>query len=260
AVLAAAPRLLPHDPARGDGGLDVPGTATVTLGLVALVYGLTGGRPVVAALGVAALAAFALIQRRAADPLVPPALLRTGTVGTGNLLMLPLGMVWVGTFFFLPLYQQRVLSHTPLVAGLTQLPLAAALMAAPLVAGRIRTTPVPGLLVLAAGLTWLARVPADGAFLPDLLGPLVLVGIGLGLSFVPITALGVTGVPAHRSGVAGGLVNTSRQVGGALGLSLLTSVAGLAPADRIGYRHAFLAAAALSLLAATAAALKGRTA
>ncbi|MEU6412248.1 MFS transporter [Microbispora sp. NPDC046933] len=274
-VLAAVPRLVPGDdrPPRG-GGLDLPGTLSVTLGLLGVAYGLGGGGWPTIAAGVALLGVFALWERRveqgaeqgikqgikqgAAVPLIPPSLLRTADVGIGNVLMLLLGMVWVGTFFFLPLYQQRVLGYSPLEAGLTQLPLALALVLAPLAAGRLRRTLVPGLLTLAAGLAWLARAPEHGTFLVDLLGPTVLVGAGLGLAFVPLTALGVTGVPGERAGVASGLITTTRQVGGALGLAVLTSVAGLAPAGVTGYRYAFLAAAAISLVAATAAFLKGR--
>ncbi|XVQ85427.1 MFS transporter [Microbispora siamensis] len=266
-VLVAVPRLVPGDdrPPRG-GGLDLPGTLSVTLGLLGVAYGLGGGGWAAIAAGVALLGVFALWERRveqglkqgAAVPLIPPSLLRTADVGIGNVLMLLLGMVWVGTFFFLPLYQQRVLGYSPLEAGLTQLPLALALVLAPLAAGRLRRTLVPGLLTLAAGLAWLARAPEDGTFLVDLLGPTVLVGAGLGLAFVPLTALGVAGVPGERAGVASGLITTTRQVGGALGLAVLTSVAGLAPAGVTGYRHAFLAAAAISLVAATAALVKGR--
>ncbi|MDQ0945951.1 MFS transporter [Streptomyces sp. V1I1] len=238
-ALVAAPLLVPADGLGRGGRLDLPGTVTATFGLLALVYGLSGaGRngwassqtlvPLLA--GAALLAAFVLIERQVADPLVPPGLLRTASVGKGNLIMLLLGMVWVGTFFFLPLYQQRVLGYSPLAAGLTQLPLALALMAAPVVAGRVGGTLVPGLLVLAAGLTWLARVPLDGTFVRDLLGPSLLIGSGLGLAFVPLTALGVTGVSVGRAGVASGLINTTRQVGGALGLALFTAVAALATA------------------------------
>ncbi|MBE3010825.1 MFS transporter [Microbispora sp. NEAU-D428] len=262
-VLVAVPRLVPGDdrPPRG-GGLDLPGTLSVTLGLLGVAYGLGGGGWAPIAAGVALLGVFALwerrVERQAAVPLIPPSLLRTADVGIGNVLMLLLGMVWVGTFFFLPLYQQRVLGYSPLEAGLTQLPLALALVLAPLAAGRLRRTLVPGLLMLAAGLAWLARAPEDGTFLVDLLGPTVLVGAGLGLAFVPLTALGVAGVPGERAGVASGLITTTRQVGGALGLAVLTSVAGLAPAGVTGYRHAFLTAAAISLVAATAALVKGR--
>lgn len=260
-TVLAGVRLAPPDgPVRG-GGLDLPGAVTVTAGLLAVVYGLGDGGPVVLGAGALLLAAFALIERRSADPLIPPGLLRTASVGPGNALMLLLGMVWVGTFYYLPLYQQRVLEYSPLVAGIAQVPLSAALMAAPVVAGRVRAPLVPGLVLLAAGLAWMARVPLGGTFLRDLLGPSLLIGTGLGLAFVPLTALGVAGVAASRSGVAGGLVNTSRQVGGALGLALFTAVAATATPGHgakadlaAGYRNAFLAAALVALATAIAAA------
>ncbi|MCX2181953.1 MFS transporter [Streptomyces sp. SKN60] len=193
-------------------------------------------------------------------------MLRNRSLVTGNILMLLLGAVWVATFFFLPLYQQKVLGYSPLEAGLTQLPLAAALMAASWGAGRLSKSLLPGLLVLAAGLLWLARLPVDGAFLPDLLGPSVLIGTGLGLAFVPLTALGVAGAEPRHAGIAGGLINTSRQVGGALGLAVLTPLAAPAAPELAalahGYRRALVAAALIALLAAAASAihlLRGRS-
>ncbi|MGW4469925.1 MFS transporter [Nonomuraea sp. NPDC004354] len=258
-ALTAVARLVAGDARTAGGRLDLAGAVTVTAGLTGVVHGLGGGGAVTVGVGVLLLAGFVLVERRAADPLVPAGLLRTASVGVGNLVMLLLGMVWVGTFFFLPLYQQRVLGYSPLAAGLTQVPLALALMLAPLAAGRLRAPLVPGLVTLAAGLAWLARAPENGTFLADLLGPSLLVGAGLGLAFVPLTALGVAGVPGERSGVAGGLINTTRQVGGALGLAVLASVAGLAPSELSGYHRAFAAAAAISLLAAVIAFTKRRT-
>ncbi|TLS43635.1 MFS transporter [Streptomyces montanus] len=266
-VLLSAPRLVPRDSRGRTGPLDLPGSLVMTAGLVLVVYGLgtRGGSTVLGVLlpaaGVFLLLNLVSIERRAKNPLIPPALLRNRSVMAGNLLMLPLGMVWLGTFFFLPLYQQKVLGHGPVTAGLTQLPLAAALMAASALAGRLRGTLVPGFVLLAGGLFWLARLPLDGAFLTDLLGPTVLIGLGLGLAFVPLTALGVTGVDVRHTGVAGGLVNTTRQVGGALGLAVLGSLAAPAAASAgagpvalaHGYRRALVGAAVIAVLAAIGA-------
>lgn len=271
-VLLSVPSLVPRDARDRTGSLDLPGALAMTTGLLLLVYGFGSRdgsvvRDLVPAAGIFLLLTLVSIERRAEDPLVPPVLLRNRSVVAGNLLMLPLGTVWVGTFFFLPLYQQKVLGYGPLTAGLTQLPLAAALMAASALAGRLRGTLVPGLVVLAAGLLWLARLPLDGAFPTDLLGPTILIGLGLGLAFVPLTALGVTGVDAPHTGVAGGLVNTTRQVGGALGLAVLASLAapaaGPAPAGPAalahGYRRAFVGAALIAVLTAIGAAVHQRT-
>ncbi|MCX4820208.1 MFS transporter [Streptomyces sp. NBC_01142] len=237
AVLVATWLLVGADRPRG-GSLDAPGAVTVTVGLVALTYGLSGFWPL-AVIGLALLGLFVVLQRRAADPLLPG---RMTVVAVPNVLMALLGAVWLGLFYFLPLYQQRTLGYTPLEAGLTQLPLAFMITLASWVTGRVsgRSVLPAGLLILAAGLAWLSRTPADGSFLLDLLGPTLLIGIGLGVAFVRLTALSSEGVPAADSGLAGGLVNATRQIGGAIGLSFLV----LFPS----YGGAFLACAAITLL------------
>ncbi|WP_327372501.1 MFS transporter [Streptomyces sp. NBC_01216] len=237
AAMAATWLLVGADQPRG-GSLDAPGAVTVTAGLVALTYGLSGPWPL-AVIGLALLGLFAVLQRRSADPLLPA---RMSVVAASNVLMALLGAVWLGLFYFLPLYQQGTLGYSPLEAGLTQLPLALVIALSSWVTGKVSGRPVlpVGLLVLAAGLAWLSRAPADGSFPVDLLGPTLLIGTGLGVAFVRLTAMSSTGVPAADSGLAGGLVNATRQIGGALGLSFLT----LLPSSGA----AFLACAALTLL------------
>ncbi|MEV0439454.1 MFS transporter [Streptomyces spectabilis] len=237
AVLVATRLVVEADRPRG-GSLDAPGAVTLTAGLVALTYGLSGRWPL-AVLGLALLGLFAVVQRRAAEPLLPP---RMRAVAAPNVLMALLGAVWLGLFYFLPLYQQRALDYSPLEAGLTQLPLALMITLSSWATGRLsgRAVLPAGLLALTAGLAWLARTPADGTFLVDLLGPALLVGSGLGVVFVRLTALASTGVAAADNGLAGGLVNATRQIGGAVGLSFLT----LLPS----FGAAFLACAALTLL------------
>ncbi|GGV11479.1 MFS transporter [Streptomyces spectabilis] len=237
AVLVATRLLVEADRPRG-GSLDAPGAVTLTAGLGALAHGLSGPWPL-AVLGLALLGLFAVVQRRAAEPLLPP---RMRAVAAPNVLMALLGAVWLGLFYFLPLYQQRDLDYSPLEAGLTQLPLALMITLSSWATGRLsgRAVLPAGLLVLGAGLAWLARTPADGTFLVDLLGPTLLVGSGLGVAFVRLTALASTGVAAADNGLAGGLVNATRQIGGAVGLSFLT----LLPS----FGAAFLACAALTLL------------
>jgi EmrB/QacA subfamily drug resistance transporter len=237
AVLVATRLLVGADRPRG-GSLDAPGAVTVTAGLVALTYGLSGPWPL-AVIGLALLGLFVVLQRRAADPLLPA---RMSVVAVPNVLMALLGAVWLGLFYFLPLYQQRTLGYSPLEAGLTQLPLALMVTLSSWATGKVsgRLVLPVGLLVLAAGLAWLSRTPADGSFPVDLLGPTLLIGIGLGVAFVRLTAMSATGVPAADNGLAGGLVNATRQIGGAIGLSFLT----LLPSSGA----AFLACAALTLL------------
>ncbi|WP_435060262.1 MFS transporter [Streptomyces sp. bgisy060] len=237
AVLVATWLLVETDRPRG-GSTDAPGMVTVTTGLVAFAYGLTGPWPL-AVVGLGLLGLFVVLQRRSADPLLPA---RMSVVAVPNTLMALLGAVWLGLFYFLPLYQQRSLGYSPLEAGLTQLPLALMITVSSWLTGRIsgrRVLPL-GLLVLATGLAWLSRTPADGTFLTDLLGPTLLIGAGLGVAFVRLTAMASTGVRAADNGLAGGLVNATRQIGGAVGLAFLT----LLPSPGA----AFLASAVLTLL------------
>ncbi|MGR6921877.1 MFS transporter [[Actinomadura] parvosata] len=248
AVLVATWLLVPADRPRG-GRLDLPGALAVTLGLTALTYGVSGGIWPATAVGALLLGLFLHLQRRSADPLLPVRILRAGSVGAANVLMALLGAVWLGLFFFLPLHQQRTLGYTPMEAGLTQLPLALTITLASWATPRLtrrltgRTVLAGGLVLLAAGLAWLARAPSGATFLNALLGPSVLIGAGLGAAFVQLTALSAAGVPAADSGLAGGLVNATRQIGGAIGLAVLTTVS-LAG----GYRATFVAAALLTLL------------
>ncbi|NYI03469.1 MFS transporter [Allostreptomyces psammosilenae] len=282
AVLVATAVLVPRGPAPTPDTrrLDLVGAGTITASLAALVLGLTGagrlGWTDPAVLGPLAAAAvllglFVRTERRHPAPLLPPRLLTTGSVGPANLVMALVGAVWVGLFFFLPLYQQQVLGDGPLRAGLAQLPLAAANILgsalAPRLARRLGPTGTltAGLAALATGLGWLSRLPADGGFLADVLGPSLIVGLGLGLAFVQLTGAAVGGVQAADAGLAGGLVNTTRQVGGAVGLAVLTSLAasatatattaGAPPATALteGYRLAFLTSATVIALAAACA-------
>jgi len=238
------------------GAVDVLGAVVSTVALTALVHALTAKNLLAGAAGLLLLAAFAARQARARTPLIPPRLLRTGKVAAANVAMTLLGAVYVGLFSFLPLYQQQVLHYSPLAAGLTQLPLALAVVTGSVLAPRLpaRAGTPAALAVLTAGLAWLAAGPdhgpfAAGSFAAHLLGPSLLVGAGLGIAFVRLTALSTDGVPAADLGLAGGLINTTRQLGGALGLALMTAVAPAA-AD---YTTAFLTAAVIAALTATTA-------
>ncbi|MFJ2397994.1 MFS transporter [Streptomyces sp. NPDC087843] len=280
-VLVAVAALVPHAAGRGAGRFDLLGTATVTLALTCLVWSLTTARGagwtdgrVLGALGAAAalLAAFAVLERRRPHALIPPRLLTTGQVAAGNLLMALLGSVWIALFFFLPLYQQQVLGCSPLVTGAGQLPLAGANMLGATLAPRISrriggpVTVTAALLTEAAGLMWLSRISAHGSYLADLLGPSILIGLGLSIAFVQLTALAVNGVPREDAGLAGGLVNTTRQIGGAIGLAALATLAGSVTARAstrqpplealtAGYRTVFTVAAAVLLTTALLALL-----
>ncbi|AQZ61574.1 hypothetical protein BKM31_08890 [[Actinomadura] parvosata subsp. kistnae] len=278
AVLLAVALGTPRAQPRGGGRFDPLGTLAITLSLTGLVWGLSTARAqgwtdgrVLGAFALAAVlgAVFVLVERRHPDPLVPPRLVRGGRVAAGNLLMALFGSVWLALFFFLPLYQQEVLGESPLLTGLGQLPLAGAIMAGSALSARLtarlgpRRTLLSALLVQAAGTLWLARISAGGSYLADVLGPSVLIGLGLSVAFIQLTDLSMDGVAREDSGTAGGLVNTTRQVGGAIGLAVLATLAGSVTAGSTsphlqaltdGYRAAFTASAAVLLATAVLAA------
>jgi EmrB/QacA subfamily drug resistance transporter len=218
---------------------DLPGAAAVTAGLSALVYALVrastvgwGSTQTIGALAAAAalLVSFVVIERHSAAPLVPFSFFRNRNVSAANATMIAAGAAILGLFYFLSLYMQKVLGYSAVKAGTAQLPLAvgiilAAGMASPLVARLgLRKLLIGGLAMFAGGLLWFAQLPIDGHYLPDILGPSLLIAIGLGLTFVPITILAETGVHDREYGLASGLLNTSQEIGGALGLAVLTTV------------------------------------
>ena len=272
----AAPRLIAESRApRAGQGLDVAGAVTMTGGLGALVYGLLGASqagwrsPRTAgslALAAVLLAAFVVIERRSRGPLVPFAVFRPRTLRASNVIMLLTGAAVLSLFFILSLYEQQVLDYSALKAGLSQLPLAVTTIAAAGAASRlvtragVKATLVGGLALFAAGLAWLAQVTVATSFTAGILGPSLLVGVGLGLAFVSLTIGAVSGVPGPQAGLASGLINSSQQIGGALGLATAATIAsgrtaqamasGAAAGSALtaGFRLAFLAGAAFAAL------------
>jgi len=220
---------------------DLPGAVTVTAGLALLVYALVdavnvgwGSTATLAKIAGAAvlLVAFIMIELRQRSPLMPFSIFRLRTLRGADTVALLIGMSLFSMFFFISLYMQQVLHFSALRAGLSYLPLAFAIILSAGVASvavtRFGFKPVllSGLLFVAGGLLWFSRVHASGgSFGSDVLGPSLLAGIGLGLSFVPVTIAAVTGTRPHEAGLASGLVNTAQQVGGALGLAILATVA-----------------------------------
>ena len=237
-----APRLLEESHAeRENRSFDIPGAITVTAGLALLVYALVDAVNVgwgssstllKIAGAVVLLAAFLAIELRSRAPLMPFSIFRLRTLRGADTVALLIGMSLFSMFFFVSLYMQQVLHFSALQAGLSYLPLAIAIIlsagAASVGVTRFGFKPilVVGLLFVAGGLFWFSRVPGTGGtFLSNVLGPSLLAAIGLGLSFVPVTIAAVTGTTPHEAGLASGLVNTSQQVGGALGLAILATVA-----------------------------------
>jgi len=239
-VLVAIPFLVGRDPAGDRQRMDIAGAATITAGLTALVAALSfagqlgWASPVTlgtSAAALALLAAFVLVERRAAHPLVPFAFFRNRDAATGNVVMLLAGGATTALFFALSVYLQEVLGYDALTAGISQLPLAgslvviAAVVPALIAKLGLRPTLVAALLVFAGGMLWLAAAGPHASFVGGLLGPSILIGAGLGAGFITATQLAVDGATAQDSGLASGLVNTSQQIGGALGLAVLGSVA-----------------------------------
>jgi EmrB/QacA subfamily drug resistance transporter len=263
---------------------DLPGAASVTAGLTAAVYAIVEAEKVgwtstqtLAVFSAAALllGAFVAIERRAVAPLVPFRIFRLRTVAGANLIMFLVGAAMFGLFYFLSLSMQQVLGYSALEAGLAQLPLAGTLVVAagivaPLVT-RLGSKPVTlaGLVIFAAGLVWFSSMPADADFVADLLGPSLVVAVGLAATFVALTVRAVEGINDAESGLASGLINTSQQIGGALGLAVLTAVATgrteavagkLAPAVALneGFQAGLLVAAGIVVVAVVLTAVVAR--
>ncbi len=256
---------------------DLAGAVSITGSLATLVYALVeapgagwGSTRTIGLFAAAAalLAAFVAIERRSAAPLVPSTIFRLRTLIGANVVGIHLWAVMYGMIFFTTLYLQGVLGLSAIDAGLAYLPLAIAIMIAAGFASRLVSAigykPVicAGMLLIAVSMAWFSRVAADGSYVADVLGPMFLCGMGLGLSFVPQTIAAVSGVAPHEAGLASGLVTTSQQVGGALGLAVLSTVAfsridhlasasGGAPTPVMltdGYAAAFLVASGIAAL------------
>lgn len=275
ALIAAAIASLAESRADLRPSPDLAGAVMVTGGLALLVYGIvsTDTRPwgspatvLTLVAGAALLAVFLLIESRVAShPLVPLGVFRLRSVATANAIAATIGAALFGMFFFLSLYLQQVNGYSPLEAGVAFLPAALSLLGGALVGTRIvtrlgaRRQLVFGPLMAAAGLAWLTQLSAGDGYLAHLFGPLVLAGLGVGLSFVPMTIAATADVPIHQAGLASGLINTSRQFGGAIGLAVMATVASAASTPTAGYDRAFWISAGTMVAGATLAlALPGK--
>jgi EmrB/QacA subfamily drug resistance transporter len=242
AAAALAPRTLIES--RSESGattLDLPGAVTVTAGLSLLVYAIVdavnagwGSTTTLLKIAgaVALLVAFLIIERRQRHPLMPLSIFRLRTLRGANIVGLLIGMSLFSMFFFISLYLQNVLHYSPIKTGISYLPLAIGIIVSAGAAAQLVTrlgfkTPlIAGLLLIAGGLLWFSQVPATGgSFAADVLGPSILAAFGLGFAFVPVTIAAVTGTKPHEAGLASGLINTAQQVGGALGLAILATIA-----------------------------------
>jgi predicted MFS family arabinose efflux permease len=275
-AFALSPRLLAETRMEGERRVfDVAGAVTVTAGLSVLVYALVdannagwGSTQTIGLIALSALllAAFVAIELRAAKPLVPFSIFRIRTLTGANVVGLLVGASLFSMFFFISLYMQQVLGYSAIHAGLSYLPLALVIMASAGVASQLVTKlgykPVlaAGLLFIVIGLAWFSRVSVGGSFLADILGPSLFAAAGLGFAFVTTTIAAVSGVEENEAGLASGLINTSQQIGGALGLAVLSAVAISATSDAAstgsnqlsalteGFQAAFLGGSLIALL------------
>ncbi|MEU0477898.1 MFS transporter [Streptosporangium sp. NPDC006013] len=273
ATLAAVPALLPAVQGKR-GSVDVLGAIAVTTGIALAVYAIVrapeqGWNSAATLLelagALALLIVFLVIQRTVREPLMPLGIWRTPGLATANLAMALLGAAWIPMWYFLNLYLQQVLGYGAFASGAALLPMTIAIMifmigitarllgrfgAKPLIAG--------GLLVLAAGVAGLSLVRPDGAFVSDVLPASLIAAVGMSLAYIPAMMSAMSGVRPQESGLASGIVNTTYQVGSALGLAVMTAIAtsqgaaelGNLPRLTDGFQAAFVGAGAVAAIGA----------
>jgi EmrB/QacA subfamily drug resistance transporter len=258
---------------------DTAGAVSVTAGLSLLVYALVDATDAgwgstqtlgLFALSAALIAAFVAVELRSDAPLVPFRIFRIRTLTGANAVGLLVGASLISMFFFITLYMQQVLGYSPIHAGLSYLPLAIMIIVASGIASQLVTRlgykPVlaAGMVFIAAALAWFSQVSVGGGYVTDILGPSLLAATGLGFAFVTTTIAAVSGVRNQESGLASGLINTSQQIGGALGLAVLATIANSRTDDLMassggdpsaltnalteGFQAAFLGGAAIAVL------------
>ena len=243
---------------------DLGGAVTVTGGLMTLVYAIvkaeTDGWGSTTTIGLFVLAAlligtFLVIETRSPEPLVRLSIFRIRSLSTANITMFLVASGMFAMFFFNTLYVQRVLGYKPLEAGVAFLPFTAGIMISAGLASnfapRIGVRPVAavGMVLTAIGMLLFARMPVDGSYVSDVLPGMIVASLGMGAVFMPLTLVATTGLEDSDQGLASGLFNTSQQIGGALGLAILSTIAagrthGGSPAELVhGFHYAFVGAA-----------------
>jgi EmrB/QacA subfamily drug resistance transporter len=221
-------------------GFDIPGAIALTASLVLMVFALVkstswgwaSARTIgTLAVSIILLAAFILIERRTTSPLVPLSIFGNRSLSVSNVVSLALGASIFSMFYFLSLYMQEVLGYSALRTGIGYLTIASAIIIAAGAAQAlvakfgIRSVMTLGMLLAAGGLVYFTQISPHGSYAATLLPGFLLAGVGLGLSFVPVTIGAVSGVVADEAGVASGLITTTQQIGGALGVAVLSTIA-----------------------------------
>jgi EmrB/QacA subfamily drug resistance transporter len=263
AAIALAPLLLQES--RADVAhrhFDFPGAISITAGLMLLVYAMTratsdgwgSGSTLALLAGAAALVlAFVAIELRSPSPLLPLRIFRSRTLSATNAAMAIVGAVAFSEFFVLTLYLQDVLHYSAVMSGAAFAGFALSVVVlsnvAQVIVGRfgVRPTLTAGLLLSAISVAWLTQLPVDGHYFWDLFPAFVLGGAGMGLSFVPVTIASLTGVERSDAGVASGLINTSRQIGGAIGIAAISAVAASSTSHYVRAHSAITATSGVAL-------------
>jgi EmrB/QacA subfamily drug resistance transporter len=283
ALAVATVRFVPESRSQQTGRtFDLPGAVSVTTGLVVLVfaivksqrYGWGSPRTIgLLAAGVVLLVGFLALERRSRAPLMPLSIFRRRSLAAADLTLLLTSAAVFATFFFVSLYLQQILGYSPLRAGVSFLPLSAGIATGATGARKlvprlgVRVVPLIGLALATAGMIVLTQLPVHGRYASELLPGILPLGLGLGLTFVPITLAGTSEVSGEDAGLASGLLNTAQQVGGSIGLAILATLAAsrttslvhgaVTPAARVsGFHVAFIAAVVLLGAAWTVAALQ----
>jgi predicted MFS family arabinose efflux permease len=246
------------------GGVDIAGAVSVTGGLVVLVYALVNAQTAgwlsaetlgLGALAVALLAAFVVLETRLRHPLIRLGIFRMRSITGANAAMLLVAGGMFAMFFFASIYVQEVLGYSALRAGLAFLPVTAGIIAGAGLSQQlirrvgVRAVGLTGMSIAAVGLIVLSRIPVHGTYLGDLLPGLMVMAVGMGLTFVPITLIATTNVAPEDAGLASGLLNTAQQLGGAIGLAVLSTLAANTTANTLSsLGHAPSAADGVSAL------------
>jgi len=268
---AIAPSLIAESRSDSDRRhFDFAGAVSITAGLSVLVYALVDANNAgwgsartigLLAAAVALIAAFVGIERRSRSPLVPFRIFRLRTLRGANVVGLLVGASLFSMFFYISLYMQQVLGYSPIKAGLSYLPLAVSIIVSAGIASQLVTrigfkqVLAVGMALIATALVWFSQISVHGSFLGDILGPSLLAAIGLGFAFVTTTIAAMSGVGDSEAGLASGLINTTQQVGGALGLAILSAISiSITGSSRVpqvltdGFHSAFLAGAGIAAI------------
>ncbi|MFE7359351.1 MFS transporter [Streptomyces sp. NPDC057543] len=281
-VLAITPAVMPSAPARR-GSIDLAGAVTVTAGLGTAVYAIvrapetgwgSAGTWLILLAGIVLIGVFVVLQSKLSQPLMRLAILRAPNLAGANLAQLLMAAAWIPMWFFLNLYLQQVLGLGAFASGAALLPMTVAIMImmivlAPRLINRFGPKPliVAGLIALAAGMFWLSFVRPDGTFWVDVLPASLVAAAGMSLAFIPSLGTALSSARPEEGGLASGIVNTSYQVGSALGLAAMTAVAAAHGAGELGnpealtdgFSAAFIGAAVLAAVGALASLLALRT-